>query len=54
MVIKQCESGRWLGWPKNRQDIMASGETKEEVIENLKEMFIAVTKYEAVNSTAVS
>lgn len=47
MVFKQCESGSWLAWPEDREDIMANGETKDEVAENLKQMYAVVTEYEA-------
>lgn len=46
MILKQCESGRWLGWPKDREDIMASGETKDECTANLNEMYAVVMEYE--------
>jgi len=48
MVIEQCASGRWFGWPKDREDVIASGETREEVIQNLKELYIAVIEYETI------
>jgi len=48
MVIEQFASGRWLGWPKDREDIVSSGETREEVIQNLKELYIAVIEYETI------
>jgi hypothetical protein len=54
MITYQTSDLRWLAWPKDRQDILASGETKDEFIENLKAMLIAVTAYEAVNSTTAS
>ena len=47
MVLIQCESGRWVGYPKDRDDIIASGDTKEECEFNLKEMYITVIEYEA-------
>jgi len=46
MVIEQFASGRWFGWPKDREDIVSSGETRDEVIENLKEMYAVVIEYE--------
>ena len=49
MVLKQCESGGWIGWPKDREDIIASGDTKEECAYNLKEMYVTVIEYEANN-----
>lgn len=50
MIIQQCESGTWVGWPKDRDDIIASGETKEELISNLKEMYITVIEYESAQN----
>lgn len=45
LTIK-TESGRWLAWPENRLDILASGETKREAKANLKKMYAAVMEYE--------
>lgn len=50
--LLQCESGRWLAWPKDRPDITASGETQEDCIENLKAMYEAVIADESTSSTS--
>jgi predicted RNase H-like HicB family nuclease len=50
IVVKQCESARWLAWPKDREDIVASGETKDDAVFNIKEMYTTVIEYEAMES----
>lgn len=49
MILKQCESGRWIGWPKDREDIIANGDTKDECAFNVKETYMTVIEYEAAN-----
>lgn len=53
MIVQQCESGRWIGWPKDRDDIIASGDTSEECYANVKECYQAVIEYEANQSADV-
>lgn len=45
-TIIQCKSGRWLAWHDERPDIIASGETKDEAYDSIKEMYTAVIQYE--------
>ena len=46
IVFHHNESGRWMGWPKDREDIIASGETYDEMMDNIKEIYTAVIEYE--------
>lgn len=46
MIVHETKSGMWLAEAQDRPDIMASGMTKEEACENLKEMYQAVVEYE--------
>lgn len=53
MILTECESGMWLAQAKDREDIMASGVTRDEAIENLKEMYQAVIEYEEANPAQI-
>lgn len=47
IFTKQTESGRWLGWPQGREDVIASGETKEECEENVRTLYTSAINHEA-------
>lgn len=46
IVFQECKSGHWLAWYQKRGDIIANGETKEEVEKNLIELHKWVMEYE--------
>lgn len=46
IIIKKCESGNYLAWPVDREDIIANGETEQEVVDNLMVMAEEVSQYE--------
>lgn len=49
MKIKlvKCESGGYIAYYEERDDIIANGENKKECIANLKKQFASVKEYEA-------
>ncbi len=46
VITQETESGRWLAWPEDREDIIANGESEKEATDNLNKMVEAVMEYE--------
>lgn len=46
IVFQECKSGRWLAWYQKRSDIIANGDTKEDVEKNLIELYKSVIEHE--------
>lgn len=46
ILLKECGSGRFIAWYKEREDIIANGESEEQVKANLFHMYEHVMDYE--------
>lgn len=46
IILIPCQAGGYLAYYEKREDILANGETPNEVIENLKGLYDTVMEYE--------
>jgi hypothetical protein len=44
--ILKCDSGRYIAWPKDCDNVIANGDTEQEATDNLISMTVSIAQFE--------
>jgi predicted RNase H-like HicB family nuclease len=50
IILIPCQAGGYIAYYENRDDIIASGDSADEVVCNLKELYNIFTEYETLEA----